>query len=217
MSSALISNNKNRLLYADNTKKQYNSNNGSSTSSSSDNIKSNFKKPEKKCKHSFTNLSKLFKSINLKTNCFTPRNVSNIIEKNIINKYNDIESESTYRKCCFCAKCRGLIIKLEDKSKLYTVSNLKAKTLLNYNNPIEFYFHMRKSDERGPLTYLNNYQKKRKDMINFIAKLKNKYKVSTDSYFLAIELLDNVSAKLLKFEIDIELITIGCFFLAGNF
>ena len=134
------------------------------------------------------------------------------------NKIPSNSSKKLFEKFCFCEFCKGLIILIDDCS-LYTVSFFKNKKFIfnNLVNPLILLNEMQKSDLKENLTLSNIYFKKRKDMINFIAKLKNKYKLSNDSYFLAINLLDLICSKLEKIEVDLELLTISCFFLAGNF
>lgn len=188
-------------LAAEKILKKYNkSNYSSSTSSSSDFQDKNSKFPIH-CKHEFEKFER-----------FYFKNNDNFDNKESIN----LSLQKNFERLCFCSRCRGLLIELSNKNVLFTLSSLKTETMSDYIDPLTLYFKMRKGDKKVSLSYINSYEKKRKDMITFIAKLKNKYKVSDDTYFLAITLLDNVSSKLIHFDVDIELLTIGCFFLAGK-
>jgi hypothetical protein len=220
------------LSYSDLLKSNYYSNNSNSTSGSFEitnnngsriikKINSNSKnkrKQTKNCKHKYNLLAKFYQSEN-KNN---EKEFSKIkITENLNNEKNK-NYDKTFRKICFCNKCSGLIVKMNKKipntkNKLLTVACLPSETMKSYLNPIELFFNMRRTDANISLIFINNYSKKRKDMISFIAKLRNKYKLSLDSFYLAIALLDNVCAKMVKFNVDIELLTIGCFFLAGIF
>lgn len=200
----------------------------------------NNNKANRKCKHNYKLLAKFYNGKNktMLHKKFSDNNNSNKDTKKALkcdrvsltlkfeNKENskNAEAEKPFKKICFCVKCRGLIIKLKknnnlltSKKKLFTVANLASEVIKSYINPIELFFKMQSNDTNKGLIYINNYSKKRKDMISFIAKLRNKYKLSLDSFYLTIALLDHVCAKIVKFSIDIELLTIGCFFLAGKF
>jgi len=223
---------RNFLSYPDSRKSNYYSNNSNSTSGSFEianyneskiikKINSNSKnkrKQTKNCKHKYNLLAKFYKREN-KNN---EKEFSKIkISENLNNEENK-NYEKIFRKICFCNQCSGLIIKMNKnipntKKKLLTVACLPSETMKSYLNPIELFFKMRSTDANIGLIFINNYSKKRKDMISFIAKLRNKYKLSLDSFYLAIALLDNICAKTVKFNVDIELLTIGCFFLAGIF
>ncbi len=203
----------------------YNINSSSSTSSSIDkNRKSILKKKNIKCSHNFNLLKGHFikESKNNIKGQKQERYLSNQKLKSYYSSYNqdNLSSEETIcGKICYCEKCKGLIIKLKDKRKILTVSKMISNKMNGYINPMKIYFEKRKNDQKTNqnLTYNDNYPKRRKDMINFIAKLKNKYKLTLDSYFLTISLLDNVCSKIVKFDFDLELLTIGCFFIAGKF
>ena len=116
----------------------------------------------------------------------------------------------------FCHYCNGLFIYDKEKKIINTVSNLNEEITPNYFNPFFIFQEAKKNYQNENLIYVNTSLKYRKDMLNFVFKLKNKYKVSSDTYFLAIRLIDIVCSKIIKFEIDLELISIACFFLACN-
>jgi hypothetical protein len=114
----------------------------------------------------------------------------------------------------FCANCNGLFIYNEEIKILKTISNLSEEITSNYFNPFFIFQEEKKNYKNENLIYVTPFLKYRKDMLSFVFKLKNKYKASSNSYFLAIRLIDIVCAKIIKFEIDLELISIACFFLA---
>ena len=133
-----------------------------------------------------------------------------------LEKYFEISTDKLWEKICFCNRCKGLIILLDDKTSLITVSSLSPKKMYDLINPVYLFEELKKNSYRGGLCYINSYNKKRKDMISFLGKLTNKYKLSDDSFFLSIELLDIVCSKVIRFEVDLELLAISCFFLAGK-
>ena len=114
----------------------------------------------------------------------------------------------------FCQKCISLFIYSEETDIIKTIAILDGKIGQNYFDPYLNFLEAKKNYIKENLSYLNPFLKYRKDMINFVLKLKNKYKASSDSFYLSIRLIDIVCSKIVKFEIDIELISIGCFFLA---
>lgn len=126
---------------------------------------------------------------------------------------NDIKHKNFYK---FCHTCNGLFIYHEDKDILKTVSYLDKEITINYFDPFLIFQETKKTYKKENLSYLNTFIKFRKDMINFVSKLKNKYKASSDVFFLTIRLIDIVCSKIVKFDIDLELISIACFFLASK-
>lgn len=182
-------------LTLNNYSKKIKKSNYSSSTSNSSNSQDGTRKNYFNCKHDFEYLNKFY--------CHFGQN-------------EDQSGRIFIEKIVFCIYCRGLLVETSDKGSFYTVSNLKSETMNDHMNPIIMYFQMRKNDIKTNLSFINDYDKKRRNMISFLSKLKNKYKISDDSFFLAITLLDNVSSKLIRFDIDVELLTIGCFFLAGK-
>lgn len=123
----------------------------------------------------------------------------------------------------FCLNCGSMFIFLENTEDefenmvLKTIPFIDKKTTKNYFDPFLLFKNARKNYINENLYYDNNYLLYRKEMINFVLKLKKKYRASMDTYFLTIRLIDIICSKVVKFVIDIELITIGSFFLAGIF
>ena len=133
--------------------------------------------------------------------------------KHDLNFFSKILNNSK-NKYKFCLNCNGLYICNSDKKIFKTISYLEEKATPNYFNPYLTLIAAKKTYSNENLNYTNCFLKYRREMINFVQKLKNKYRASTDSFFLTIRLIDIVCSKMDNFDIDIELISIGCFFLA---
>lgn len=114
----------------------------------------------------------------------------------------------------FCLKCNSLFVFNCNKQILQTVSDLNERVTKNYPDPYIMLKSAIDSYRKEGINFGTFYLKYRKDMISFVSKLKNKYKASLDSFYLTIRLIDSVCVNVTKFEIDLELISIACFFLA---
>lgn len=132
-----------------------------------------------------------------------------------VDKINIKVRNSLYDNINFCKECQGIYIKAKNEALVKTVSYFNERENLEYINPLILYQKMRIDDKNNSLVYENSYNIDRKNIINFITKLTNKYKVSEESYYLSILFLDFIVSQMPQNYSDLDSLAIGTFFLAG--
>lgn len=193
-------------------------NNSDSTSGSSDYISEDISnKLIDECKHKNKFSNKIFyqqhkvllkNKIELNSNDCKLSLKRSTIEENT--------KDSLIIKVYFCLNCNELIIKFSNKKKFSILSKLNLNNN-HFENPLRTYFNMLKKDKGKNKSFFNDdYNLKRKELINLIENLIINYNFSIDTFHLSIALLDEIFSKRMNLEKDPELITIGCFFLAGK-
>ena len=75
---------------------------------------------------------------------------------------------------------------------------------------------MKKSEKKNILNFNNTYNEDRKDLLVFVSKLVTKNNLSEETFHLTVLLLDILASKFKKTDFDLDLISIGCFYLAGK-
>lgn len=134
-----------------------------------------------------------------------------------VDKINIIVKNCLYDKINFCKDCQGINIQANNEASVRSVSYLNRRENLELINPLILYDKMRRNDKDYSSNYDNCYSDDRKNIINFITKLCNKYKVSEESFYLSILFLDIIISQIPKKYSDLDSLAIGAFFLAGMF
>lgn len=120
-------------------------------------------------------------------------------------------------KINFCRECQGIYLNAKNEVSTKTISYFNQKENSEFINPIFLYQKIRINDKNFSLKFENSYCSERKNVINFITKLANKYKVSEESFYLSILFLDYIVSETLNKNLQFDLLAIASFFLAGNF
>ena len=132
-------------------------------------------------------------------------------------KIDIIVKYSEYDKINYCKECQGIYLKAKNEVLSKSISYFDKKENSEFINPLFLYKKMRSNDKSYSLKYENSYNDYRKDIINFITKLTNKYKVSEESFYLSILFLDFIITQIPNDYKEFDLLAIGSFFLAGMF
>jgi len=128
---------------------------------------------------------------------------------------NLIVKNRPYKKKFFCKECQGINIIEKNQVPAKTISYFNKKENSELINPFFLYQKMRSGDKNLSLPNENCYSYERKDIVNFMTKLTNKFKVSQESFYLAILFLDYIIPQIPNNNSELDLLAIGSFFLAG--
>ena len=133
------------------------------------------------------------------------------------NKMIVIVKNTLYDNIEFCSECNQIYLKNKNEETIKSISFYKEKEKSESINLLLLYQNMREKDCNFMSKYENFNINDRKGMISFITKLVNKYKVSEDSFNLTVLFLDIILSQIPKNYLELDLLAIGSFFLAGNF
>ena len=131
-------------------------------------------------------------------------------------KLDIFDNKNSNDRVSYCINCQCLIVQYTNEIYLKSCSNLSKKHNLDFMSPLILYKQMKKSEKKNILNFNNTYNEDRKDLLVFVSKLVTKNNLSEETFHLTVLLLDILASKFKKTDFDLDLISIGCFYLAGK-